>query len=892
MSTSSFHPSYFQPDVAELKDMVRALILDRTNQTPASRPPIRRFNKAAAANFNQANSGYRPPMVSNQIRPPGFPPVQNPHANNQNNFNRGNNFNQNRGNNFNQGQIYRPPVHQPVVNQPIAHQGPAPQTHGVSKTDFERYVTANDAVLRNMQNQGQNLQSQMANLTDMLSKFVTANTASYTSVLELFQVNNCYQPKGRFKITLPEVDVHSIQGPKAVNHDVRDSSIQILCPMLNPEPNVAPDVAPIPKASIPFPSRRNDERRKEKANDQNEKFYEIFRDLSFEISFTDALMLMPKFASTLKTLIGNKEKLSELARTPLNENCSAVILNKLPKKLGDPGRFLIPCEFTGITTCNALADLGASINLMPYSVWKDLALPELTPTCMTLELADRSITEPIGIAKDVRLMVGKFQFPADFVVVDFEPDPRVPLILGRCFLKTSHALIDVYEGEITLRVGKEAITFNLDQTSKYTADYNHMTVNKIDVIDMACDEYSQEVLGFSNVIASGNPTPYFEPIVSTASPNLTPFGDSDFLLFEEADSFLALEDDPTSSEVDPTYQDPEGDILLLEAILNSEPPPPLPNHEQYMPGARKELKLCEAKTVESSVDEPPEVELKELPPHLEYAFLEGDDKLPVIIAKDLKDEEKAALLKVLKSHKRAIAWKLSDIKGVSPEFCTHKILMEEDYEPSVQSQRRVNPKIHDVIKKEVEKLLDAGLIYPISDSPWVSPVHCVPKKGENLTSHPRTTTSFTIMVPMLRERSSRKRILLFPLSGTRDTFRLPIDQKIRKDNISHAHTELLPIVHAFGYAMLRARSKDVDGQLFNDYDFNKNDWNVFNGDLFGFGDSFSTCHNHLEKMLKVGVKTTNLSLNWGNEPFHGKGGMFSDIKFLSLDLVVDKLKSK
>ncbi|GJX92823.1 reverse transcriptase domain-containing protein [Tanacetum coccineum] len=157
----------------------------------------------------------------------------------------------------------------------------------------------------------------------------------------------------------------------------------------------------------------------------------------------------------------------------------------LPKKLGDPGRFLIPCEFTGITTCNALADLGASINLMPYSVWKDLALPELTPTCMTLELADRSITEPIGIAKDVRLMVGKFQFPADFVVVDFEPDPRVPLILGRCFLKTSHALIDVYE-----------------------------------------------------------------------------------------DSFLALEDDPTSSEVDPTYQDPEGDILLLEAILNSEPLPP------------------------------------------------------------------------------------------------------------------------------------------------------------------------------------------------------------------------------------------------------------------------------------------------------------------------------
>ncbi|GJR49606.1 reverse transcriptase domain-containing protein [Tanacetum coccineum] len=145
-----------------------------------------------------------------------------------------------------------------------------------------------------------------------------------------------------------------------------------------------------------------------------------------------------------------------MARTPLNENCSAVILNKLPKKLGDPGRFLIPCEFSGINTCNALADLGASINLMPYSVWKNLSLLELTPTCMTLELADRSISEPIGIAEDVYVTVGKFQFPADFVVVDFEPDPRVPLILGRSFLKTSRALIDVYEGEITLRVGREA----------------------------------------------------------------------------------------------------------------------------------------------------------------------------------------------------------------------------------------------------------------------------------------------------------------------------------------------------------------------------------------------------------------------------------------------------
>nr|GFA96151.1 reverse transcriptase domain-containing protein [Tanacetum cinerariifolium] len=370
--------------------------------------------------------------------------------------------------------------------------------------------------------------------------------------------------------------------------------------------------------------------------------------MSFEISFTDALILMPKFASTLKALIGNKEKLSEVARTPMNEHCSAVVLNKLPRKFGDPGKFLIPCEFPGMDECLALADLGASINLMPFSVWEALSLPELTPTCMTLELVDRSVSKPIGIAKDVSFKVGVFHFPADFVVVDFEPDPRVLLILGKCFLKTTN--------------------------------YDQMTANKIDAI---CEIYSQEVLGFSDVTASGNPTPYNDPIVLTTSPTLTPFGDNDFLLFDEADAFL------------------EGDILLLETILNSEPLPPLPNHEQYLQSYKKELKVCEAKTIKSSVDEPHEVELKDLSHHLEYAFLEGDNKLPVIIAKELGDEEKSALIKVLKSHKRAIAWKLSDIHSINPEFCTHKIIMEEDYKPVVQHQRRGDNKLPVIIAKEL-----------------------------------------------------------------------------------------------------------------------------------------------------------------------------------------------
>nr|GEX38453.1 reverse transcriptase domain-containing protein [Tanacetum cinerariifolium] len=269
------------------------------------------------------------------------------------------------------------------------------------------------------------------------------------------------------------------------------------------------------KSSIPYPSRRDNERRCDQANEQIEKFYEIFKDMSFEISFTDALILMPKFAFTLKALIGNKEKLSEMARTLMNKHCSAVILNKLPRKLGDPDKFLIPYELPGMDECLALDDLGASINLMPLSVWEALSLPKLTPTCMTLELADRSVSKPIGIAKDVSFKVGVFHFPADFVVVDFKPDPRVPLSLGRCFLKTGQALIDVHKGKLTLRIGNEAITYNLDQTMRYSANYNQMTANKIDVIDTACEEYSQEVLGLFDVTSSGNSTPYNDSIVST-----------------------------------------------------------------------------------------------------------------------------------------------------------------------------------------------------------------------------------------------------------------------------------------------------------------------------------------------------------------------------------------
>ncbi|GJR19389.1 reverse transcriptase domain-containing protein [Tanacetum coccineum] len=419
---------------------------------------------------------------------------------------------------------------------------------------------------------------------------------------------------------------------------------------------------------------------------------EIFRNLHFKLSFADALLHMPKFAPMFRKLLNNKDKIIDLIKTPVNENCLAVILKKFPKKLGDPSRFLIPCDFPEMDECLALADLGASMKLMPLSVWEKLNLSDLTKTRMILKIADRTICTPTGIAEDVFVKVGTFFFPADFVVVDYIADPRVPLILKRPFLRTTQALIDVHGEQMTLRYDDQSITFKVGDTKTFS--YNTIeSVNQVDVIDVACEEYAQEVLGFLNISKSGNPTLTLEPILSTSPNSLTPFEGGDFIL-EEIKACLTSESIPPG--IDNADFDPKEDLFTLERLLNSDPSSTFPPEEQNF----KELK-----TVEPSSDELPELELKYLPPHLEYAFLEGTNKLPIIIAKDLKDEDKIALLKVFRSHKHAIAWKMSDIKGIDLKFCTYKILMEDNVKPTVQHQRRVNPKIHEVTRKKLSNFL-------------------------------------------------------------------------------------------------------------------------------------------------------------------------------------------
>nr|GEU69693.1 reverse transcriptase domain-containing protein [Tanacetum cinerariifolium] len=715
MNTST---SGISPDVAELKDMVKALLLDKKSENqahatlkaveescvtyggahsyqncPATNGNVYHDNiqefvsQASAVNYNHRNTSYRPLMMSNQIRPPGFLLNDLKAITTQS------------GVSYDGPQIPPPPFFLPKVveNKPEA-------------TKDKVYPTNNGST-----------------------------------------------------------------------EDVQPPVVQSESPILTSEPVNSPIIEP-----VAFPIN-----------------------LNFNISFADALIPRPKFGPSIKSLLTNKDKLCELARTPLNEHCSTVLLMKLPEKLGEPGKFLIPCDFPKKATFLALADLGASINLMPLSMWNKLSLPDLTPTCMTLELADH-----------------------------FNADPRVRLILGRSFLKIGRALIDVFEGELTLRVGKEAIIFNLDQTSRYLANYNDMTAKQIDVIDMACEEYSQEVLSFFDVIASGNPTPYYDPIVSTTSLTLISFENNDFLL-EEFDAFLALEDDPTSPEVDQSYLDYEGDILLLEAFLNDDPSLPPPNQGNYLPEVRKELKICEAKSGKSSIDEPPEVEIKDLPPHLEYTFLEGDDKFLVIIVKDLSMEEKTALITVLKTHKRAIAWKLSDIKGIDPEFCTHKILMEEDFEPVVQHQRRVNPKIYDVIKQE------GGFT--------------VVENEENELISTRLVTGWRVYIDYYQEKT---------------TFTCPYG--------TFAYRRM-----PFGLCNAPGTFQRCMMAIF--YDMIVKSMEVFMDVLSVFGNSFQSCLSHLEKMLKR-YEDTNLCLNWEKSQFMVKKGIVLDHKISKKGIEFDKSK--
>nr|GEU32598.1 DNA-directed DNA polymerase [Tanacetum cinerariifolium] len=691
------------------------------------------------------------------------------------------------------------------------------------------------------------------------------NQASTSGILPSNIVPN---PKGEMKAVTTRNGL-AYEGPsipinspleKVVERDTEETTDKEHSNCEGSTAHVQPPVVPIsipkpdvlrtqPKPNIPYQSRLNDQKLREKATNQMEKFFQIFLDLHFDISFAEALFLMPKFASTIKSLLTNKDKLFELAKVPLNENCSAMLLKNLPEKLGDPDKFLIPCDFSGIDVCYALADL-----------------------------ADRSITRPKGVAKDVFVNVGKFHFPTDFVVVDFEADPRVSLILGRSFLRADRALIDVYGEEITLRVNGKSVTFNLNQTMRYSSTYDDNSVNRVDVIDIACEEFVQDVFDFQYNSKSSNPTlvsnPLIsksdfckEPIVKSSSPTLTPFGESDFFL-EEIEDFLNDESIPT--RIKNSFYDPNGDILYLEKLLK-EDPFQLPSMD---------LKQAEETKAKSSIKEPPELELKELLSHLEYAFLEYIDKLPVIIAKDLNDVEKEALIKVLKSHKRAIAWKIFDIKGIDLRFYTHKILMEEDYKPAPVGESDTlcaQEGWHTIVANGNNELISTRLV-----TGWRV---CIDYRKLNDATR-KDHFSLPFMDQML-ERLAGNKFYCF-LDGFSRYFQILIDpQDQETTNFTCPYGTFAYRRMPFGLCNAPSTFQRCMTAIF--HDMIDKTMEVFMDDFSIFGDSFYSCLTNLDKMLKR-CEDTNLVLNWEKCHFMCREGIVLGHKISKSGIKVDRVK--
>nr|GEU39440.1 reverse transcriptase domain-containing protein [Tanacetum cinerariifolium] len=713
---------------------------------------------AATGSYNQVSP---PNRASHQIPPPSFAP--------------GNNFRENNSQN-NQG--YRAQMNNVLnfQNQGFQNQPFSVPNNLIPPSDLNEFLSfmkSNEIMIKSMQNQINllrgNFNKQEKNLRRNLNNDMRSILGSFfqnqPSTSGTLSCNTVPNPKCEMKAMttcsgltyegpsiptdspLEKVDTEEILDKEHSNSSGNTAQVQ---PSVVPISISKPDVLRTQtKPIIPYPS-----------------------------SFANALLLMLKFASTIKSLLTNKDKLFELAKVLLNENCSAMLLKKLPEKLRDPGNFRIPCDFPGMEVCPALEDLGASINLMPLSIWKKFSLSKLTPTRMTLGLAYRSITRLKGVAEDIFVKVGKFHFPTDFVVVDFEADPRVPLILGRSFLRTGRALIDVYREEITLR-------------------YNPKS--------------SSPTLVFDNSISKSDSCK--EPIVKSSSPTFTPFRESNFFI-EEIEDFL--NDDSIPTGIENSVFDSKGDILFLEKLLNEDPfqIPPM------------NLKLAEESKENSFVEEPPELEVKELPSHLEYAFLEVSNKLPSIIAKNLKVDEKEALINILKSYKQAIAWKISDIKGIDP-------------------------------------------------SPWVSPIYCVPKKrGMTVVANENNELIPTRLVTGWRMVLGYFQIPIDPQDQEKTTFTCPYGTFTYRR---------MP----FGLCNALGTFQRCMMSIF--HDMIEKTMEVFMDDFSIFGDSFSSYLTNLDKMLNR-CEEINLVLNWEKCHFMCREGIVLGHKISKSGIGVDRAK--
>ncbi|KAJ9536230.1 hypothetical protein OSB04_un000596 [Centaurea solstitialis] len=552
---------------------------------------------------------------------------------------------------------------------------------------------------------------------------------------------------------------------------------------------------------LPFPQRV----KPQNVDDQFKKFLDVFKQLHINIPLVEALEQMPSYVKFLKDILNKKRRLGEFETVALTKECSALLTDKIPQKLKDPGSFTIPCSIGGKEVGHALCDLGASINLMPLSIFKKLGFGEARPTTVTLQLADRSIAYPKGKIEDVLVKVDKFIFPADFVILDYEADRETPIILGRPFLATGRTLIDVQKGELTMRVHDQEVTFNVFKSLKYVDTEHCMAVSLVN-----------EDLSFDTV---------------------------------------GWESDHCDSDLDETFEDECSEVMAAFEQLDFK---------------GRDIQL-------PSIEHPPDLELKPLPSHLKYAYLAEDDKLPVIISSKLSEDQEHKLINLLKKHKKAIGWTIANIKGISPSLCQHKINLESGYPGKVQPQRRLNPVMKEVVKKEILKWLDVGIIYPIASSDWVSPVQCVPKKGGTTV----VTNEKNELIPTRIVTGWR----IYGYSGYNQIHIAPEDQE--KTTFTCPFGTFAFRRMPFGLCNAPATFQRCMMAIFTD--MIEDTIEVFMDDFSVIGSSFEVCLENLEKSL-VRCETHDLVLNWEKCHFMVQEGIVLGHLVSKRGLEVDKAK--
>ncbi|CAN6447216.1 unnamed protein product [Victoria cruziana] len=459
---------------------------------------------------------------------------------------------------------------------------------------------------------------------------------------------------------------------------------------------------------------------------------ETFRSVRINLPLLDAIQQVPAYARFLKELCTKKRKSRRVPEcVMLSEGTSSLLQRRLPPKLEDPGAPIIPCMLGDIHVERALLDLGASVNVLPGFFYDACGLEGLRPISMTIQMADRSVKRPRGIIEDVLVKIEDLIFPVDFIVLDMEgvdADHQTPIILGRPFLATANACINCRTGVLEISFADKHLKMNIFQTAMGPAGDRCISFAVADTDDVDEAAHEQIMAVYTSSILDHFPDVEDDPTMlyhrdlgfhsfddSSHDPSsiVSPW-DHVSSSFDDLDSFHPLSFEGRDADGGFDYPAP--------TILHRNRPHPLYHIESSPP-------IVNDPAVSSSVESPPAVELKPLPHTLKYVFLGSNDSLPVIISSLLSFEEEGRLLTVLRNHKKAIGWQVSDLRGISPTFCMHRIHLEEGRKPSREFQRRLNPALKEVVKKEIIKWLDAGIIYPISDSEWVSPIQMVPKKA-------------------------------------------------------------------------------------------------------------------------------------------------------------------